>query len=246
MAGLLYYRPGASQKPDLKTLEAWSLGHAFDSAPAATKLQGSTPDGGSGLLMGDQKRLGDYAVGYYPAEQEWRQGPDWWVGWYTAAQPGPDDLARAQQLPGYTLTMGDGNQWTLPLTRNVDEAGNPQCALPAVLTMDASGNVGVGGPVAQYKHLWDATEWAWLAMVGDKELPMPRVIDTVGLLYSANYFIHARELFALGVFGTELTPGVMLSLAIGRERWLAWEEKQKKTRPQSPTDGLTISAGEAG
>lgn len=245
MAGFLYYKPGETQQPSLERLSEWNLRHAFDTPPSAPKLNGNSPDGGVGILLGDRKQHGERSVGYYPAEQEWHEGPDWWVGWYKEAKPGPGDLARAQQLPGYTLTMGDGNEWVLPLVRSVDDVGGALCVLPHKLTMDAAGRIGSGEPIEQYRALWESTEWAWLAMVNEDDIDPADAARTVGLLYGANYRLSMFELFSLGLFSTLVTPVGALALAISYKDWSEWSEAQKKTNSLSATPSCGTSSTSA-
>lgn len=249
MAGFLYYLPNEKQQPSKERLAELNLGHIWADKLTAMPIQHGGPgECRSGLLVGDPKRMGEYAVRWMPGEQEWLETPDgWWLGWYRDAKPGPGDLAREQQLAGYDLTMGDGNVWTLPLVRNVSDAGDPVCMLPAVLVRDkVTRGLVPGPPIERYRYLWEATEAPWLAMVTESELDEADAEKAVAEIYGANYVTGAEELVALGLYSTELRPVGLLALSISYTRWAAWVEAKKKTAPQSPADGATTCVGEAG
>lgn len=247
MAGFLYYLPGEKQRPGDERLRELGLPYVAGRKLFASDIH-QGPDGGHGWLMADQGRLGDYAARHMPAEQDWQETPDgWWLGYYKAAPPTPDDLAHDQQLPGYDLTMGDGNVWTLPLVRNVDEAGEPVCMLPAKLVRDKATRALVPGPpIERYRYLWEATEWAWLAMVSESDVDDVQAEQTMATIFGANYAVGTEELIACGVYTTDLIPTGLLALAISYRRWQAWREAKKKTPPQSETGGPSTCDGETG
>lgn len=247
MAGFLYYLPGEKQRPGDDRLRELGLPYVAGRKLFASDIH-QGPDNGSGWLMADQGRLGEYAARHMPGEQEWQETPDgWWLGYYKAAPPTPDDLAHDQQLAGYDLTMGDGNVWTLPLVRNVDEAGEPVCMLPAKLVRDKATRALVPGPpIERYRYLWEATEWAWLAMVSGEEVDGTRFEETAALLLGSNYAVGAEELVALGLYSTELGPPKLVAAATGFLQWKAWAAQKKTTTQPQETDGPSTSVGGQG
>lgn len=248
MAGFLYYLPGEKQQPSLEKLSEKGIGYAFDTPPFHMPLQGNGPGGNRvGVLVGCQDRMGEHSIRYLPNEQEWIELPAGvWLGWYRNAKPTPADLARDQQLPGYDLTMADGNQWTIPLVRNVDDCGEPVCMLPAVLVRDKhSRSLVPGPPIERYRYLWDATEWAWTAMVSEEDIAEEKAEEAVGMLYGANYYVGVEELLALGLYSTQLRPLGLLALSISYTRWQAWSDAKKKELSHSGAGGLISSDGEA-
>lgn len=233
MAGFLYFLPRSEPSaPSLDAIAAAGLGYAFDTQPEAVTCRMNSPCGlGPGFVLGDQSRMGDYSVKYAPAEQEWRKLPcGCVVGWYRDAPPGPDDLARDEQLPGYSLTMGDGRQWCWPLVRSVDDLGDPVCLLPSVLVRDPeSRRLKPGPPLQRYRRIWEETEWVWQALVsGDNTDHELRALETCGVLLGQNYRVSEEEIDLLTLYTSLLRPEGLAGLCVGSQQFTELQESKKK------------------
>lgn len=253
MAGFLYYlQHREPSPPSLEKIRDVGLGHAFDRDPVeSVRVKSGGPDGGEGCVLGYKSRMGDWSIGYRPAEQRWHEMPcGAWLGWWTDAPPTPEELARPRQLPGYEAPLNDGHEWLVPLIRCVDDAGDSSCGLPAVWDMTAAGDVVRGGPVAKHKHLWDDTAWYWEALTENEPIDQSRAIASAGLVLSANYYASAFELCKLGVFSEDCPADGVLMLSNQGHIWLDWAAQQeanhtdpKKPDRQPETSGGTTSAG---
>lgn len=235
MSCFLYYKPGHKQPVTKADVEAWGLSYAIDD-PVSSPVRGETPDGGAGFVVADKQRLGSGAPMIHRARQEWREMPGGcWLGWEKDNPPGPDDLARDVLLAGVPLDLADGREWIVPVVRSVTEVGEAECALPAVYTMGADGELVTGGPVARYARLWEETGWCWDAMVSGEEVSDQRAVETCGRVLGANYAVSAFELCQLGVFSQQLlqSPAQLLAVANSYFTFKQWLEDQKKTTESS-------------
>jgi hypothetical protein len=187
MSGFLYYLPGARGSITAEELAAGPLAYAFDQRSRVTPCQVSGgPDGGSGLVVADNRRVPDVRIRYKTAEQQWQAMP-WllgngkkskiagdehppWVGFYTADRPGPEALLRDPALDGHPVRLGDGNRWVIPVARGcaqVEEGLVGYCNLPETTGLDwTSGEWVNKGVTDKYARLWEvATRW-WDAITG--------------------------------------------------------------------------------
>jgi len=121
---LCYFLPGLTA-PIPSQLESRGLDVVFGRTPSGridcppyAALDGSecqpTPTGGPGLLIGC---AGVETPRFDPSDQTWIDcGPDagFHIGFQTADPPGPEDLAREDQLPGDRIRLGDQRLWPIP------------------------------------------------------------------------------------------------------------------------------------
>lgn len=73
------------------------------------------PAGESGALIASRYKAPGSGLLYEPDKQEWRRFHSFWLGWEKAKQPGPADLERPDMLPSTPLTLGDDNEWRIPV-----------------------------------------------------------------------------------------------------------------------------------
>lgn len=114
------YLPGA-QGADPKLLDDVGLA-SVNIGWSHVPVLGNGPDGGQGVFCFCGNTDGPRGV--HLDSQEWKpeQGQDpprYWVGWVKGAKPGPADLARKKQHPGTAVTLCDGNEWLIPLARQL-------------------------------------------------------------------------------------------------------------------------------
>lgn len=181
MAGFLYYLPsrdGAIHRADLQTS---ALAYAFDErSSVASRGIVNGPDGGTGLIAVDERRVRHDRLKYAPQEQRWQALP-WlskersahkiakpeaapWVGYWIEDRPKAPDLIRHDALDGHDVILGDGEQWIIPVARaSTDQAGELRwyCALPSRIGLDDQGEFVTGEIVEKFRALYGAaSRWA--------------------------------------------------------------------------------------
>lgn len=163
MSAFLYYLPGVETPYDPQRLKEAGLRHAFDHTPH--NQDGPGPDDGRGMLLCDAERLSPYQPQYRPDDQAWRQipGSTAWIGYYTAALPVLEALARPVQIEGYRVTLGRDQGAQVPLVRLTEDDGSSGSALESYLELDDSGQLKKGSVVESQQWLWDLTEAYWRA-----------------------------------------------------------------------------------
>lgn len=202
------------------------LAYAFDRPPSKLELMGTGPGGKSGVMLVAADSMGRYQVGYHPDEQEWHRrpaglGPEVWVGYYLAAPPGPDELARLESLRGYRVRLGDGREWVAPRVLAICS----QPALPRRMVLNDAGNFVPGDVCPQYAHLSEICErYVERAMEAVKDAVADdaqsgdlvefscgpdEVADAVTLL-AVNYRISKFEASLLGLFTEEDSGSAVL------------------------------------
>lgn len=185
------------------------LGYAFQPETADTPRATFTPrpvvngpGGSNGIVVSPSDRL----VGYYAADQTWKQDPaGHWVGLWNDDRPTPESLARSNQINGAWLRLEDGRDWLIPKARHFDEFEGEIVAvqqLPARLVRDELGNWIPGGIKERYRRLWDLTTEFVQAVVDDRQ--EFEQIDALAVeAFQVNYRVAAIELDLLGVYDAE-------------------------------------------
>ncbi|TWT31154.1 hypothetical protein KOR34_45300 [Posidoniimonas corsicana] len=235
MAGFLYFLPDEPTKPTGDRLRELELGH-LDGAQLGV-VESKSPDGATtGLLVADRSALGEHTLQVDDDAQEWAETPaGWWLGFIKAEKPTPEQLRGGDLLPGYWVSLADGNKWALPIVREVNDQGDPKCGVPARLVRDRVTRDLVPGPPAKpYQYLWDATEWAWQAMVAEQEVDEIEAEQTTAMLLGANYRVGPEELLALGAWSTNVRPEGLLALSIGYPAWADWKSQQAEAVVAGP------------
>ncbi len=214
--GFLYFLAGVSKQPALNELEKLGLGYAIQKGAEFTcvTVRGAGPGGESGMIIafGPQER-----VGYYLDDQVWRRVPksqSVWVGMYTEAQPGPDDLLRSDVLDGHLVELTDGRQWLCPVARGLIEEDGillHSIRVPQRYDLNSDGNWELCAIVNKYAELWRIAEAFWdtfLHVSADNEavtveLPfqdMNELTHAAATALAANYRLSAVEIAMLGIF----------------------------------------------
>lgn len=152
MRFFLYYIPGnktgvSTDKSFDRVIRETGLEYLRDTTPRTGHVENNGPDGGAGCIFwcmpkGRQvKETDNRRLGYYADKQTWRPHPDgkYWIGWYTDAPPGPDDLRRPEFIAGTPERLGDGNEWVFPLGYSILPDGYAS-NIPSTLGLDDKGN----------------------------------------------------------------------------------------------------------
>ena len=237
MAGFLYYLPGKDRSLTIEDLRAAGLGYAFVQTFTPSPVLSGGPDGGSGVIVADDRCVPASKIGMYADKQAWRKVPqcDVWVGYYTAERPTPDDLIRSGPLPGHWVTLGDDRKWLIPIARGVAEQDDEPvgvCSLPSVRDLDDDGHWTTGGVLPKYERLWKIAQKWWALMcteiTGDNaETEGPAVFDFDGendaavSVLAANYRVGAVEAAVLGLLNSQTVGAVLMALV----DWPTWKKK---------------------
>jgi hypothetical protein len=261
VSAFLYF-VAADAPPNGAQLAAWGLSHAFPPGvePSTREVQFPTPAGPTvrGFLVADPNRYGAEPPIHRGAEQTWQPmpavagAPERWIGWWNDRPPIPSDLALDRGAEGLELTDATGRSWVVPIVRRVlreSLTATPTTGLPCYYRRDPlTGRMVPGDVVDAYRAAWDATEWAWDALLSGEEIDEEQCLETAAVVLGINYAVGAEELLALRVFSTDLGPAAWLWLACGGPSLRAWTEARKGSDPTEPlaeTRGGGTSAGGA-
>lgn len=253
MAGFLYFKPNYAQLVTPKQVTDWGLGYAFTSGPSGTQCNIHTPTGGSGVVFGDTKRLGDWQPVMDMENQEWRKIPksDCYVGYWKEARPTPEDLERPNILPGYKMQVGD-YEWTVPLTARFDEKRRALVTtLPCYIDCNDDGEWIESDVLAVHEHLWEMGRIFRddvMRRLVDDAAPIDFTLDqlrnaAVGYL-QANYVVGQRELTMMRGLTNESTIHAAILAANDLPTFWEWDQQQKKSASLATAEDLTTANGE--
>ncbi len=244
MSGFLYFI--ANRNAPLSDADLEALGLAYtsnDGRPGYNARWDVGPSGEPGWCLAYQDRLGDWQPVYRPDEQRWRRVPGSdgvWIGFYTAAPPTSDTLARGTMIDGNELLLGDGGVWQVPLVRHV--VGVPpesQYALPRYVDIDDLGKPILGDVVDEHRELvaivdpfWDSWVDAWRKACDDDSptfrFDVPNVYDRAARVLGKNYAVSLIECVVLKLFRSDRGAADVLKEACDCD--FASVLLQKKTR----------------
>lgn len=259
MAGFLYFLSGDTRAMTVDRARKLGLGYAFPAGLTTRETTHNSPSKTAGVVFADPKRVDD--VGYFADRQTWRKlptvegRPELWVGYFNDAKPGPEDLRRANGLPGeVAMTLGDGNRWLIPTLTEFDaETKTGPCELPAPLDFDDEGNLFTSKPVGEYGELWDAIHPVALSVCfgsDDADSPIKNastkdIREAAFRLLRANYVVDMPELVVLGCLRNDATLSSIV-MASCRGRWLIEAlSDQKKIEEPSAASTSDTTAGAA-
>lgn len=272
MPGLLYFLPDQGRGVKLPDLQTIGLGYAFERNPTPRECQRG-PDGHKGVVVVDPSGFQEtHLIGYFPEKQAWRKIPphpsvvsapscsiEAYVGVYRDPPPTPAELLRRRTLRGHLVTLGDGQQYEIPVARGwSDDEEDPgwYMALPQATDLDEEGNWTRGGVVAAYAPLWDVALRWWDAMVAAEEgseqedaegteeegkgleFEFAQLNDAALLALSTNYRLGKAEVALLGLFSTGV-PQAILQATVDWPTLTGW---LKKKHPPGDA-GLNTDAG---
>jgi len=236
MPGFLYFLPRARQSDiNQKGLARWGLSYLVDDlggdSASDVKLHARGCIGISGIegmVVGSSANWQVEQVKLIPELIEWVRFPRSFVedgqlapsvGWMKGEpMPGPQDLARAEQIPGKYLTLVDGGKWLIPNARIITEFGSSVCNLKSSFDLDDETGDWVRGQVLpQFRKIWDhanaymeSRQEAILSAQPGEEITwnIPDWQELVVDAIQANYRVSARELATLGVLVTGLAVDI--------------------------------------
>lgn len=218
MAQPLYWLPNLRQDAAgsvplrRAVLRERGLGDVFADVPfeqqSLWELPGRGPGDAPGCLLCYQAPSGAVPrrLGYYPDEQTWQpvgDGSLLWIGIDSAEPPKPEEMARPQRVRGYALSLGDGNEWAIPVVRRHDP--DHPTLLPCAFTRDAAGRQ-VETVRNAYRPHWEAfrqaAEWVYGGMPAES-IGREEVVDLAVRAIGINYRFGWQEQNALQVIDSE-------------------------------------------
>lgn len=251
MAGLLYYLPNEPRGIRIERIHELGLGYAFEDRRTPCGCQHG-PDGGSGVVIADERCVPSHLVGYFPERQQWLKIPGMvaYVGFYPADRPKPADLARTQQLRGHLVKLRDGQEYEIPVARALSEDNGEllhYCRLPAGTSIDEQGNWIRGALAPAEARLWEIAERFYLAFSTQfrtpadeeeqpAEAPTTITLDFAGENDAAlaalahNYRVGKAEVALLGLFDNQAIGGILQALI----DWPTFIEFLKKKLAPTP------------
>ena len=245
MAGFLYFVEGSPENR-VDILKQHKLAYALDGNCGLSPIAlGATPSGKPGCLLSDSARHKSPPT-FRADVQSWQRFRNHWVGYYLDDPPRPEELQREKLIPGYTVELGDGNKWQVPLARQYSHEGEPGSHLPHKLKVNELGVWTVGDVIDRYEDVWStsvdffnlwhdaliaAIEDGKDSFVFDHAHPQSASIK----ILSANYAISDVEASLLGLLLSDDTAGQIMRAACDCDVAMAWILDSKKNEPESET-----------
>lgn len=215
---LLYYVPGVrvATADVLSERGISALAGVHVSSVAVTRGPG---DNGPGVVCAAQ---GASRPGFYPDSQVWHPCDDgnWMVGWDASTTPKPASLARVEQIAGHLVTLGDDQDWLVPVARSFPIG----TALPEALVIGPNGEL-VSEPLPKFAQISQSAERVWEAFMAaseregvddgiqdDRDLEVADAFDIATQALALNYHVSKWELSALRLMTTDTMWGVLRAL----------------------------------
>lgn len=217
----VYYFPG-ERRVTAEMIKVEGLEYALDPGKLTSCQVHGGPDGGAGVVCGGANVMAS-RVGHFQQHQTWRKCPrhDHWVGLDQRFIPQPEQLLRPEALRGHLVTLGDGNQWLVPVARAFFSEGDElryYCALPHQVDLDDDGHWVVGDVARTFRHLWDLASKYWdckheSAVEGDQvTLEFDELHDAALTALAANYRLGKVEAVLLELFKGDAAVQVLEAL----------------------------------
>ena len=194
MASFIYFIPGV-QGLLRGQVKRYGLAYAFPaSAPFATRRLDPGPAGGGVLVATTSEDC------HYNADaQTWQDCGRYWLGYETEKPPGPDDLKRPEQIDGHRVMLADGNEWLIPVAREM--RGKTKFPKRLAIGPDCKW---VTVPMPEYAALFKRAEEVFDAYMEGGEGKEVTIADLNFFCdaLALNYRVSAREVSALGLLTT--------------------------------------------
>lgn len=257
MAGFLYFKPHHLNYVTRQDIEAWGVGHALPRQVACGICNSNTPAAAPGVVFADPQLQGDRPIkmdfaGNDPP-QKWRKMPksDLWIGYWTDALPTAAELIRTPHMPGFSVTLGNGQSWIIPLVRRYAPAEKKTVSnLPTYMECDDDGNWHNGPVLEVHAKLWEVTQPIADALLAEYVKGEPPTVtnedifNAITALLGANYLVGPGELSLMRAFTSEASTHAACMAACDWPTFMAWhDELEKKSDDLSPNAGLITSSG---
>jgi len=138
------------------------------------------------------------------SEQVWFCGDGYAVGYWKNRRPAPQDLERAEPIPGYEADLADGNGWTIPLVR-LATGGS---MLPRVMKRNRDGQIEYQA-LSKYQgictaadEVYDLLESMLAGGEKDREVEQERHFSIAEQALQINYHVGPAEIAVLELLTT--------------------------------------------
>lgn len=249
---MLYFIPGATHID--KTILA-NAGLADILGPVQYRQTVRGPNGSGGMLVAPTLVVDGktYLPDYDADRQTWtkRYGGDCWLGRDPDRPERPSNYQRDKQLSGKSVTLRDGNRWTIPqLKVFLQNTGDGPLIytprLPRLLRQDPdTGEMIPGDVVPEHSAIWNqamAISDFLLGVArdtGSATLTSSTAIDFACNLLRCNYRIDKPEIDALGLFD-DANYTEVVRIAVD---WEGVEAELKNRRSRQPSGGTNSDTG---
>lgn len=188
-------------------------------SPVCREYLASGPGGKSGIVIasgGDVPR-------YDAAKQTWsrRFGQEGsYVGCWNDNRPGPEQLARKEQLPGAELRFLDGKMWLVPVLRQWRDKEDRvvfATALPTILQRSPlTGRLVSGAVVLPLQSLWSRSCEIASALIsqskgGSLTIDTDELDGYIADLLAVNYRVTLDEISLLGLLDIDLYRKILFA-----------------------------------
>lgn len=214
MRGFYYFIPGPVSR---ESIDSAGLGYLFDgrSGPGPTVVGTTSGPGGKAgtffTVAGRGERGAPELAGVDWSRVRWAEipGSPASLGLLEGELPGPEDLARAEQVDGHLVELGDGAQWLVPVVRRI-RGGT---SLPRALKWQ--GKEWVEGDVRPaYRSLWAAGLRLWDSAIAkiDGPITLTEETSTAVTALAVNYRLGPAEASELGLLDSRTAGTLLLAL----------------------------------
>jgi hypothetical protein len=190
------------------------LGHLPPAATLITRGMLDGPDGRACLMVADG-RCEPRRLRYAPAEQTWAKsaGGKYWLGFWNDQRPTAASLQRTAAMSGYKVTLGDGDEWIVPVLRQLDGG----TGLEQAYAMTAEGLTCM--PLPQHADLFARAGQLW----ADYQIQVTGEAGSIALAdgqrfalaaeaLALHYHLGADEITLLGLLTTVTMSKVLAAL----------------------------------
>jgi hypothetical protein len=253
MGNVVYYIPGRDALLTDTTIQEFfdSLGYpgVLPNRRVESTQVHRGPDNGRGVAVAASAFDVDIDPRVKPG-MEWIQAERFWVGIDSNDRPLPSNLSRNEQVDGYSILLGDGNSWTIPLVRM--ESGDSM--LPKRYTVGIDGKP-IVVPQDRYREVTQhALEFYEDFMSGlrgdgvsgnlrmDHATRFERAIEALRI----NYHIDRYEVALLGLLDTRNVHAVLGALVdafAAVQLFQASRDASEKKSDASAADGSSTEIG---
>lgn len=170
--------------------------------------------------------------GYYPREQTWTavgDGSLLWIGVDTAEPPKPEEMARKKQYDGYSVLLGDGNRWNVPIIRAPDDS----TSLPRDMVWDATGRL-IEPIKPLYQAYWNETAETCRWVFDGEQPDYGRALELAVRALSINYRFGRSEQNVLRIIDSETLSGVLVATVDGMTQKKSVTNSQPGQQADSP------------
>lgn len=233
---LLYFLNGVNSINARALAADGRLAHAIDVDTRLTQVQvHNGPGKMAGTLFALRPPQVELNLRYRPDEQTWEPYPgsdDLWLGFPTEAPPDPAFFARAQQVRGHPVRLGDGREWEVPVIRAVTH----DTRLPRRMVWDGE-QFAPDAVIRPYEDLYAEAGRMWDDLAGEEQLTIAEEALFAARGLAVNYRLGPAEIGMLGLL-TTATEVEAVKAMLDWPLFEALKKKQVSAAPDStPGDG---------